>query len=59
MKINADRFRVARGSRVDLAQWPTLAAPLYESAGHYAQLLQEYVTTIRMPGNQLQSSERA
>ena len=46
MKINADRFRVARGTRVDLTKWPTLAAPLYESDDHYAQLLKEYVGTI-------------
>jgi PPK2 family polyphosphate:nucleotide phosphotransferase len=58
MKINADRFRVAPGSRVDLSNWPTLAAPVYESDDHYAQLLKEYVGTIGAQQRLLVSSER-
>jgi PPK2 family polyphosphate:nucleotide phosphotransferase len=46
LKINADRFRVAQGSRVDLTKWPTLTAAVYESEDHYAQLLKEYAGTI-------------
>jgi len=58
MKINADRFRVARGSRVDLTTWPALAAPLYQSADHYAQLLKEYVGTISEQQQLLNACER-
>jgi PPK2 family polyphosphate:nucleotide phosphotransferase len=58
MKINADRFRVARGSRVDLTTWPTLAAPLYQSADHYAELLKEYVGTINAQQQLLNACER-
>jgi PPK2 family polyphosphate:nucleotide phosphotransferase len=57
MKINADRFRVARGSRLDLTKWPTLAAPVYESDDHYAQLLKEYVGTINAQQQLLNASE--
>src|SRR5947209_1229799 len=46
MKINADRFRVERGTRVDLTKRATAAAPLYDSEAHYAQLLKEYVGII-------------
>jgi PPK2 family polyphosphate:nucleotide phosphotransferase len=58
MKINVGRFRVVRGSRVDLARWPTLAAPVYESDDHYAQLLKEYVATINAQQQLLNASER-
>jgi PPK2 family polyphosphate:nucleotide phosphotransferase len=57
MKFNVDRFRVAQGSRVDLAKWPTLAAPVYRNAGHYAQLLKEYVRTIGAQQQLLNASE--
>jgi PPK2 family polyphosphate:nucleotide phosphotransferase len=57
MKINADRFRVARGTRVDLSKWPTLATPVYESDDHYAQLLKEYVGTINAQQQLLNASE--
>jgi PPK2 family polyphosphate:nucleotide phosphotransferase len=57
MKINVDRFRVARGTRVDLTKWPTLAAPAYESDDHYAQLLKEYVGTINAQQQLLNASE--
>jgi PPK2 family polyphosphate:nucleotide phosphotransferase len=58
MKMNVDRFRVAQGSRVDLTKWPTLAAPVYKSEDHYAQLLQEYVGTINAQQQLLNASER-
>jgi PPK2 family polyphosphate:nucleotide phosphotransferase len=58
MKISADRFRVAAGSTVDLSKWPTLAAPVYESDEHYAQLLKEYVGTIGEQQRLLISTER-
>src|ERR1700732_5352963 len=57
MKNNVDRFRVARGTRVDLTKWPTLAAPAYESDDHYAQLLKEYVGTINAQQQLLNASE--
>ena len=57
MKFNVDRFRVARGTRVDLTKWPTLAAPAYESDDHYAQLLKEYVGTINAQQQLLNASE--
>src|SRR5258708_18185496 len=57
MKINVGRFRVVRGSRVDLTKWPTLAAPVYESDDHYAQLLKEYVGTINAQQQLLNASE--
>ena len=57
MKFNVDRFRVARGTRVDLTKWPTLAAPAYESDDHYAPLLKEYVGTINAQQQLLNASE--
>jgi PPK2 family polyphosphate:nucleotide phosphotransferase len=57
MKINVDRFRVAQGSKVDLAKWPTLAAPAYRSGSHYAELLEEYVGTINAQQQLLNASE--
>jgi PPK2 family polyphosphate:nucleotide phosphotransferase len=57
MKIKIDRFRVAQRSKVDLTQWPTLVAPVYESDDHYAQLLKEYVSTISTQQQLLNASE--
>ena len=57
MKINVDRFRVAQGSKVDLAKWPTLAAPAYRSGSHYAELLEEYAGTINTQQQLLNASE--
>jgi PPK2 family polyphosphate:nucleotide phosphotransferase len=57
MKINADRFRVARGSRVDLTKWPTLTVPVYKGDDHYAQLLTEYVGTINAQQQLLNAAE--
>jgi PPK2 family polyphosphate:nucleotide phosphotransferase len=57
MKFNVDRFRVAQGSRVDLAKWPTSTAPVYQSGRHYAQLLKEYVRTIGVQQQLLSASE--
>jgi PPK2 family polyphosphate:nucleotide phosphotransferase len=57
MKFNVDRFRVAQGSRVDLAKWPTLTTPVYQSGSHYAQLLKEYVRTIGLQQQLLNASE--
>ena len=57
MKFNVDRFRVAEGTRVDLAKWPTLTAPVYQDGSHYAQLLKEYVRTIGEQQQLLDASE--
>jgi PPK2 family polyphosphate:nucleotide phosphotransferase len=42
MKIKSDDFRVTPGKAVNLAKWPTIIKPLYESKRDYKRLLQEH-----------------
>ena len=40
VKIQCDDYRVKPGSQVDLAKWPTVAKPWYDSKKQYQSLLQ-------------------
>src|SRR5882762_6012340 len=42
MKFRSDDFRVTPGKEVNLAKWPTIIKPLYESKRDYKILLQEH-----------------
>jgi PPK2 family polyphosphate:nucleotide phosphotransferase len=46
MKFDTKDFRVRAGHKVRLKHHPTKVAPLYESAKHYKQLLQEAVEEL-------------
>ena len=58
MKIKSDEFRVREGDAVDLERWPTLVSPVYSSAEHYKQLLEEHVTQLSSLQELLYASER-
>jgi PPK2 family polyphosphate:nucleotide phosphotransferase len=51
MKFKSDDFRVTPGKTVNLAKWPTLIKPVYESKRDYKRLLQEH-------GEQLSALQR-
>src|SRR5882757_1138871 len=42
MKFRSDDFRVTPGKKVNLAKWPTIIKPVYESKRDYKRLLQEH-----------------
>jgi PPK2 family polyphosphate:nucleotide phosphotransferase len=42
MKFRSDDFRVTPGKEVNLAKWPTIIKPVYESKRDYKRLLQEH-----------------
>jgi PPK2 family polyphosphate:nucleotide phosphotransferase len=42
MKFRSDDFRVTPGKEVNLAKWPTIIKPAYESKRDYKRLLQEH-----------------
>jgi len=58
MKIKSDEFRVGEGDAVDLEKWPTIVSPVYSSAEHYKQLLQEHVEQLSALQELLYASER-
>src|SRR6202140_3686249 len=43
MHIKSGDFRVREGAKVDLKEWPTLAAPVYKSNEQYQDLLGKHV----------------
>lgn len=47
LKCNLEDYRVAPGSKVDLARRPTEVKALYRSRKEYAQRLEEYVSELR------------
>jgi len=58
MKIKSDEFRVGEGDAVDLDKWPTLVSPVYSSAEHYKQLLEEHVARLSSLQELLYASDR-
>ena len=46
MKIQSKKFRAKEGEVVDLGQWPTRIAPVYQSKEDYALLLNEHVARL-------------
>jgi PPK2 family polyphosphate:nucleotide phosphotransferase len=43
MKINSKDFRVRRGEKVKLSEWPTAVKPFFKSRKRYQKLLREHV----------------
>jgi len=46
MKIKPARFRIAKGSKVDLRKRPTRIKPVYKSKKHYKELLAKHVEEL-------------
>ena len=46
MKINSRDFRLQRGKRFQLKEWPTTGKPFYHSKKHYLKLLDEHVERL-------------
>lgn len=46
MKINCDDFRVAEGTKVELAARPTNIKPLYKSRKHYQSLIEAHIAEL-------------
>src|SRR5665213_3077327 len=46
MKIKSKHFRVPETTTVNLRKWPTRIDPVYESAGHYQELLSKHVAEL-------------
>jgi PPK2 family polyphosphate:nucleotide phosphotransferase len=57
-KINPDEFRVRPSKKVDLAQWPTKAKPVYSSKGEYEKLLREHIEKLSEQQNLLYATNR-
>ena len=47
MTIDASRFRVREGRKVDLAKWPTRVKPFYESKDDYRSLLAGHIKQLQ------------
>jgi len=58
MKIATERFRVAEGGDVDLAQWPTRVDPVYKSKHHYEKTLRAHVAELSRRQNLLYAHDR-
>jgi PPK2 family polyphosphate:nucleotide phosphotransferase len=60
MKLRCDLndFRVKPRRRVNLARWPTLVKPLYDSKKHYGSLLAEYRAELSTLQNVLYAHDR-
>jgi len=58
MKIKSDEFRVGEGDAVDLEQWPTIVSPIYSSAEHYKQLLEQHIAQLSALQELLYASNR-
>jgi PPK2 family polyphosphate:nucleotide phosphotransferase len=46
MKISSSDFRVQPRKKVNLAKWPTVVKPVYDTKRHYEQLLQAHVEQL-------------
>ena len=57
-KIDVDDFRVSPGKKLDLAQWPTLAKPIYHSKDEYQQMLGDQVAKLSHQQNLLYASNQ-
>src|ERR1700693_2797021 len=58
MHIKSGDFRVREGDKVDLEQWPTLVAPVYETTEQYQDLLSEHVKELSAQQELLYASNR-
>ncbi|MGP9813491.1 ADP-polyphosphate phosphotransferase [Rhodopseudomonas sp. NSM] len=58
MKIKPKQFRVEQGTKVDLAKWPTLVAPVYESKENYQEMLRSDVVRLAEQQKLLYASNR-
>jgi len=58
MKIKTKPFRVAEGTKVDLAEWPTLVDPFYDSKENYQDMLRGHVTRLAEQQKLLYASNR-
>ncbi len=57
MTIDIERFRVAEGSKLKLARWPTRVKPAYDSKEHYRELLQAHVSKLSALQNLLYAND--
>ena len=46
MKIESRRFRVREGVKVELRDWPTRVAPVFDTDKDYARILSEHIKTL-------------
>ncbi|HEY4970286.1 MAG TPA: ADP-polyphosphate phosphotransferase [Steroidobacteraceae bacterium] len=58
MHIKSSDFRVREGDEVDLEQWPTLVAPVYETTEQYQDLLSKHVKELSAQQELLYASNR-
>jgi len=58
MHIKSGDFRVREGDKVDLEQWPTLVAPVYQTTEQYQDLLSEHVKQLSTQQELLYASNR-
>lgn len=58
MHIKSGDFRVREGDEVDLEQWPTLVAPVYETTEQYQDLLSKHVKELSAQQELLYASNR-
>jgi PPK2 family polyphosphate:nucleotide phosphotransferase len=58
MHIKSSDFRVREGDEVDLEQWPTLVAPVYETTEQYQDLLSKHVKALSAQQELLYASNR-
>ena len=58
MHIKSSDFRVREGDKIDLEQWPTLVAPVYQTTEQYQDLLSEHVKQLSTQQELLYASNR-
>src|ERR1700726_5102395 len=58
MHIKSGDFRVREGDKVDLEQWPTLVAPVYQTTEQYQDLLSKHVKELSTQQELLYASNR-
>ncbi len=58
MHIKSSDFRVREGDKVDLEQWPTLVAPVYQTTEQYQDLLSKHVKELSAQQELLYASNR-
>ena len=58
MKVRSTDFRVHEGQKVDLAKWPTVIEPIYESKKQYQKLLGGHVAQLSLLQQLLYASNR-
>jgi PPK2 family polyphosphate:nucleotide phosphotransferase len=57
-KIDTDDYRVRRGKKVNLDQWPTKGKPVYSSDQEYQQLIAEHIEKLASLQNLLYATNR-